>query len=152
MQEPTPTHQPTERPRPLPLTVFPAILTWVHLSKTPSGAPLTNIFVGPPSEGVNMVDMDLRSRENSSVSSLIYWLFPTHWTSIYIYIGLCVWTILFSWTTESDVEEVVKRRLGLRGEKRSNREMWHERKYNIRSLNFIKYESCNRGWITIWSI
>ena len=51
-------------------------LTWVHLSKTISGAPLTNILGVPPNLstflGTQYVDMDFRSLENSRVHSFFH--------------------------------------------------------------------------------
>lgn len=52
------------------------ILACVHLSSTPSVAPLTNSFGPVPSllgfNGMQYEDMDLRSRENSNVNSFFH--------------------------------------------------------------------------------
>merc|ERR1719309_540130 len=51
-------------------------LKWVHRSSTPSVAPFTNILGASPSRvgffGVQKLDMDLRSRENSRVKSFFH--------------------------------------------------------------------------------
>lgn len=58
------------------LTFWLPIRACVHLSRTPSGAPLTNNLGEDPSfvgfRGTQYVDMDLRSRENSRVNSFFH--------------------------------------------------------------------------------